>query len=63
MLVKVRCGPFSNYSGLASRARHPALLDDRGGTYTPRGVAGRRGPTLGSDGGSDRFRLGSRNRR
>ncbi len=30
MLVKVRCGPFPNYSGLGDRARHPALLDDRG---------------------------------
>ena len=45
MLVKVRCGPFPNYSGLGGRARHPALLDDRGGTCTPR-VAGRRGSTV-----------------
>ena len=39
MLVKVRCGPFPNYSGLGDRARHPALLDDRGGTCTPQGRA------------------------
>ncbi len=36
MLVKVRCGPFPNYSGLGGRARHPALLDDRGDLHPPR---------------------------
>ena len=68
MLVKVRFGPLPDYSGLGSRSRHPALLDERGDTCPPRFSGGGVGrpwglQAPGSGGGSDRLGLGSRNRK
>ena len=57
-----------DYSGLGCEARRPAPLDGRGAIRTPCGLAGGEGrpgglQTPGSGGGSDRFRLDSRNRK